>query len=117
MENDPLYKLTHNLRGLVYSALKDNGFKKLTKTEIILGCSFNEFKQHIENQFEDWMNWDNYGNPKDGLFEPNKTWDIEHIIPTSSALTESELIQLNHYSNLRPYCSYANRFIKKDKLV
>ena len=60
------------------------------------------------------MNWDNYGNPSDGLIEPNKTWDIDHIIPVSSAKNEQELLELNHYTNLQPLCSYHNRYIKRD---
>jgi len=60
------------------------------------------------------MNWQNYGNPVDGLIEPNKTWDIDHIIPISSAINEDELLKLNHYTNLQPLCSYYNRFVKKN---
>ena len=60
------------------------------------------------------MNWENYGNPKDGIFEPNKTWDIDHIIPTSSAENEQKLLELNHYTNLQPLCGYTNRWIKSD---
>ena len=59
------------------------------------------------------MNWDNYGNPKDGILKPNKSWDIDHIIPTSLAKTEEDVIRLNHYSNLRPLCSYINRVVKR----
>ena len=62
------------------------------------------------------MNWDNYGNPKDGIYAPNKTWDIDHIIPTSSAITEEDLLKLNHFTNLQPLCSYFNRFIKSDSM-
>ena len=61
------------------------------------------------------MNWDNKGNPKDGILELNKTWDIDHIIPISTAITEEDIIRLNHYTNLQPLCSYYNRNIKKDK--
>ena len=59
------------------------------------------------------MNWENYG-----LYngELNYGWDIDHIIPNSSALTEDEFIKLNHYTNLQPLCSKVNRHIKRDKL-
>jgi hypothetical protein len=114
--NDILYKLTCSIRSLIKESIKRKGGNKPTKTENILGCSFEEFKQHLESKFEDWMNWDNYGNPKDGILELNKTWDIDHIIPTSSATTEDELIKLNHYSNLQPLCSFVNRNIKKNNL-
>ena len=62
------------------------------------------------------MNWDNYGNPKDGILEINKTWDIDHIIPTTTAKTEEELIKLNHFTNLQPLCSYYNRITKRAKI-
>jgi hypothetical protein len=52
----------------------------------------------------------------DGIYEPNKSWDIDHIIPLSSAINEYDILKLNHYSNLQPLCSYINRYIKKDNL-
>ena len=111
--NDPLYKLTRNIRTSISQLIKKNGFKKLSKTELILGCSFQDFKEHLESQFEDWMSWDNYGNCNGISNKPNMSWDIDHYIPTSSATTESELLKLNHYTNLKPMCSYINRYIKK----
>jgi hypothetical protein len=48
--------------------------------------------------------------------ELNYGWDIDHIIPVSSATSEEEVIKLNHYTNLQPLCSKINRNIKKDKL-
>ena len=115
-QSDPLFKLSGNLRTMIGSAIKKNGYKKLSKTELILGCSFEHLKQYLESNFEHWMSWDNYGNPKDGILELNKSWDIDHIVPLSSALNENELLKLNHYTNLKPLCSYNNRYIKKDKL-
>jgi len=124
MKNNPLYKLKHNIRGLIKQGFKKTKYFKNSKTQTILGCSFEEFKKHIEvlwshpNNLDQngniWMNWENMGNPKDGIFEPNKTWDIDHIIPSSSALTEDDVIRLNHYTNLQPLCSYKNRFIKRN---
>ena len=63
------------------------------------------------------MNWENKGNPKDGIFELNKTWDIDHIISLASGTTIDEIIKLNHYINLQPLCSYTNRYIKKDIIL
>lgn len=112
-KNDQIFRLTCNIRSRINISLKKNGYKKNTKTHKILGCSFEDFKQHIESQFEDWMNWDNKG-LYNGEF--NYGWDIDHIIPLSSATTEEELIKLNHYTNLQPLCSKVNRDIKKDNL-
>lgn len=116
-ENNPLFRLKGNISSLVRQSLKLKGYQKESRTHEILGCSFEELKQHLESQFENWMNWANYGNPEDGLVEPNKTWDIDHIKPLASATNEEELLKLNHYTNLQPLCSYHNRFIKKDKYI
>lgn len=113
-ENDPMFKLTSNLRTNIRKTLKLNGFKKSSKTEQILGCSYDEFKRYIESKFETWMNWDNQGNPKDNTIELNKTWDIDHIIPLSTATNELELLNLCNYKNLQPLCSYVNRYIKRN---
>jgi hypothetical protein len=114
MKNDPLYLLKRKISNVIYKAVKHN-FTKNKSTLEILGCSYEEFKLHLESQFEPWMTWDNYG-----LYKPNTLnygWDIDHIIPNSSAKTEQEVIQLNHYSNLKPLCSHTNRYIKKDNLI
>jgi len=113
---DPVFKLRCYLARTISDVIRENNFKKKSKTCEILGCSFKGFKKYLESQFEDWMNWDNYGNPKDGILEPNKSWDIDHIIPISLAETEDDIIRLNHYSNLRPLCSYYNRNIKRNDI-
>ena len=94
------------------NALKRKGFKKNSKTEQILGCSFEYIKEYIESKFESWMSWENHG-----LYngELNYGWDIDHIIPLSSGITEEEITKLNSYVNLRPLCSYVNRVIKRNK--
>ena len=110
LANDPLYKLKHNISCAIRQSFKRNGYTKNSRTYIMLGCSFEEFKQHIESLWEPWMNWGNYG-----LYngELNYGWDIDHIIPSSSAVTEEDVIKLNHYTNLKPLCSHYNRDVKK----
>jgi hypothetical protein len=112
--NDPIFNLKHNIRRSIHRSLNYNNFTKKSRTHEILGCSYDELKLHLEAKFENWMNWENYGNPKDGIFEPNKSWDIDHIIPVSIATDETRVLELNHYTNLQPLCSYYNRWIKKD---
>jgi hypothetical protein len=68
---------------------------KLTfvKTIEILGCTYEYFKIYIESKFEDWMNWENQGKYNGEL---NFGWDMDHIIPISSAKNEEEIYKLNH---------------------
>ena len=110
---DSLFKLTFNIRTLIRNSFYHNGYTKKSRTQEILGCSFEEFKLHLESNFESWMTWENRG-----LYngELDYGWDIDHITPLSSATTEEELIKLNHYTNLQPLCSYINRNIKRDKI-
>ena len=95
-KNDPLYRLNKLIRRNIYHSLKSKNSKKHCKTIDILGCSFEEFKLYLENKFESWMTWNNHG-----LYngELNYGWDIDHIIPISSATNEEEIIKLNHYTN------------------
>ena len=83
-------------------------YSKKSRTHEILGCSYEELKIYLESKFESWMTWDNKG-----LYngELNYGWDIDHIIPMSSANTEDEIYKLNHYTNLQPLCSKINRDI------
>lgn len=109
--NDDLYRLSRNCRNLISLAFKNSKFIKPTISEEILGCSFEYLKEYLESKFEDWMSWDNRG-----LYngELNYGWDIDHIIPLSSAQTKEDIIRLNHYTNLQPLCSYTNRYIKRN---
>ncbi len=109
-KNDPLFKLSVNIRTSIYNNLRKLGKSKISKTNVILGCSFEDFKQHLESKFEPWMTWDNYGKYNGEL---NFGWDIDHIIPISTAKTEETVMELNHYSNLQPLCSKVNRDIKR----
>jgi len=102
---DPLFKLIGNTRSLIRQGFIKQGFSKKTKTYEILGCSFEEFKLYLESKFDPWMNWNNYGPYK---INKKRTWNIDHILPLSSANTEEEIVKLNHYTNLRPLCSKLN---------
>ena len=110
---DKLFKLKSNIRCLISNSFKKNKFKKTSKTANILGCTYEEFKIHLESKFESWMNWNNKG-LYNGI--ENYGWDIDHIIPLSTANTEDDVIKLNHYTNLQPLCSKVNRDIKKNNI-
>jgi hypothetical protein len=110
-KEDPIFKLKDNLRSRICEIFRNKNIVKKSKTQVILGCSFDDFKEYLESKFEDWMNWDNKG-----LYNgtANYGWDIDHKIPLASATTEEDLLKLNHYTNLQPLCSYTNRDVKKD---
>jgi hypothetical protein len=73
------------------------GFKKNSKTANYLGCTFEEFKIWIENQFQEGMNWDNFSE-----------WHLDHIYPVSRAIDEEHLIVLNYYTNFQPLWAIDN---------
>lgn len=112
-KNDTLFKIKVTCRNLIRKSINKKGYIKNSKTETILGCTFEEFKNHIESLWQPWMNWDNYG-----LYngELNYGWDIDHITPLVTATNEEELLKLNHFNNLQPLCSKVNRDIKRDNL-
>ena len=95
---DPLFKLRHNISSLIYNKFNQkNGYTKKSKTSKYLGCSFQEFKIHLESQFTKGMTWDNQGQ-----------WHMDHIYPVSLAKDEDELIKLNHYTNFQPLWAIDN---------
>lgn len=111
---DKLFLLKEKIKNIIRSSFILKDLVKLKRTNEILGCSYEEFKIHLESKFESWMNWENYGKYNGEL---NYGWDIDHIIPLSSAKIEEDVIKLNHYTNLQPLCSKINRYIKKDNIL
>jgi hypothetical protein len=75
---DPLYKLISNFRTAIYIVLKENNLHKYGHYFDVLGYTPNELIEHLEKQFIDGMNWENYGE-----------WHIDHIRPISSFMFES----------------------------
>ena len=102
---DPIFKLKHSISRMIRNSLKDNGFIKYKKSAEIIGCSIDELKMFFESKFDKYMTWDNYG----------LVWDIDHIVPLSTAETEEDVIRLNHYTNLQPLDRHINRNIKRDR--
>jgi hypothetical protein len=104
-KNDLLFKLSHNTRTIIKQSFRRNGYSKNSKTYNILGCSFEEFKEHLEKQFIKGMSWDNIGE-----------WHLDHIYPISLAKNEEELLRLNHYTNFQPLWAKDN-IIKSNKII
>lgn len=80
-------------RDMLKRILSLTGKKKMTKTEGMLGYSFNELREHITSQFEDGMTWGN-----------RSAWHIDHIKPVNVFISEGETRPhvINALSNLRP---------------
>jgi hypothetical protein len=94
IQNDPFRKAKDAIRKTILAALKVRNISKskLCKTtEEIVGCSFMDFKQHIESQFQKGMSWKNHGE-----------WHLDHKIPLASHEDLDELIKLNHWTNFQP---------------
>jgi hypothetical protein len=93
----PLYKHMTNTRCAVYRAIKNEGYSVNTTAYRVLGCCYEEYRSHIEQQFITGMTWDNYGE-----------WQYDHIIPLSFSESEEEIILLFHHSNVQPLWSIDN---------
>lgn len=104
MKNDPLYRAKVDARNIIRKALNEIGYTKKSRTEEILGCSFIEFKNHIESLFIENMSWEN-----------RNEWHIDHIIPLAFAENEKELLLINHYTNLQPLWAFDNQ-LKSDNI-
>ena len=104
-ECDPLGHLAAIVRSRIKDALQNNKDKRSIE---YLGCTIKEFKEHISNQFEEEMSWDNYG-----------LWEIDHIIPLKYEDPDmDETIKRLHYTNTQPLwkeknMSKGNRYIGK----
>ena len=97
---DSLFKLTNNTRTLIKQSFRRNGYSKNSKTYQILGCTFEEFKEHLQNKFTEGMSWDKVG----------KYIHIDHIRPCSSfdLKNAEEQQKCFHYTNLQPLWATEN---------
>jgi hypothetical protein len=104
LKTDPFFALIRRIRRLVSISLTKQGYSKKSRTYEILGCSFEQFKAHIENQFVEGMGWHN-----------RNEWHLDHVYPVSKATDEAHLIALNHYTNFQPLWARDN-MLKSDKI-
>lgn len=103
-KTDPIYALREVCRTRIRHAFDNKGMKRRSKIAATIGCTWELFKKHIEMQFQDGMTWDN-----------RNLWELDHIIPLSSANTEEEIRKLSHFSNIQPLWREDNRK-KSDKM-
>lgn len=92
LKTDVLFRLKRNLRNRLYYALLNKNWKKNTNFSQYIGLqNQEELKSYLSGKFLPGMTWENYGK-----------WEIDHIIPLSTAETKEELYKLCHYTNLQP---------------
>jgi hypothetical protein len=80
-------------------------YVKTKRTKEILGIEWDEFREYIEDRFEDWMTWDNHG-------QGNGKWALQHIVPRDFVISEEELYVVNYYKNFIPMCAIENGILK-----
>jgi hypothetical protein len=101
---DSQYKLKENLRTYFYQTITN----KTNSVFEYLACSTEEFKLYLEKQFDENMNWGNYG----------EYWEIDHIKPieTFNFLNETEIYECWNYKNLQPLTINENRTKRYKKI-
>lgn len=92
-KQDPIFAVRMLCRRRLLLAFSKGGYKKSTKTEAIIGCTFEELVSYLEDQFSPGMTWDSRG---------MHGWHIDHRVPLSSATSVEEMERLSHYTNLQP---------------
>lgn len=105
LETDPIYNINNNIRTYVRKTLTKD--YKPARTEELLGCKINDFKKYLEDQFDENMNWDNYG----------KYWQVDHILPVVyfNMVDPVEQKICWNYMNLRP-CEASENLRKSGSL-
>jgi hypothetical protein len=95
---DPVFAMMHRVRVSLNRHIFTGGYTKKSKSTDVLGCDWEFLKKHIERQFLQGMTWDNKGE-----------WELDHIVPLSSARTPEEVLALGHHTNIRPLWRTMNR--------
>jgi hypothetical protein len=90
-------------KALISNAIK--GYEDNSETAEFIGCSYVHYMVHLSKQFVKGMNFDN-----------KKDWEVDHIIPISSAKTKDEILVLSKFTNLRPLWRKDNRKKHSKKL-
>lgn len=128
-KNDPTYKAYHNAYRREYDKMKrktdphykikSNFMRRLRQvvhaesralhTAELLGCSVEDFKVHLEAQFDENMSWENYS---------NTGWHIDHIVPCAyfDLTRKSHQRRCFNWMNMQPMWSTEN-IIKKDDMT
>ena len=96
MRNNKQYQRGHQLRKKLRLAIIHQK-AYLSTIHKLIGCDIPTARAFLENQFDDWMSWENYGQGKG-------KWCIDHIQPIGNVdLYDSEAVKrVFHYTNMQP---------------
>lgn len=115
--NDPVFRLNDIVSGLVNKSLRKlNSSKNGESKSKYLPYTMQELKEHLEKQFEPWMNWCNHGTYNCKTWNDDNwetwTWNIDHVIPRSnlpySNMNDDNFQKCWALSNLRPLNAKTN---------
>lgn len=95
-KENPSAKAIQLVRTRIWHVLKSQHKNKEQSTLEALGCSAEDYKLYLAEQFNDKMTWENHGT----------YWEIDHIIPLNQGGSF-------HYTNTRPLEKTLNRTRKK----
>lgn len=117
------FKLKSNVSRRIRHVLKMVGSSKSGQSILsFLNYSIIDLQKSLENQFESWMSWKNYGTYRVKSWKDTDsstwTWQIDHIIPQSklpySSMQDDNFKKCWSLENLRPLSSKEN-FIKGNR--
>ena len=107
--SDPIYKLISNFRTAIYQVLKESNVEKNKHYFDILQYTPEELIVHLELQFKDSMNWDNYG-----------FWHVDHKLPIThfniQEMGDEEFMKCWSLENLQPMWAEDN-LRKSNKII
>lgn len=91
LENNPVVAYGLKIKKQIQAVYARKQKSVGPKLFAILGCQANEFIEHINSQLRDGMTIENYGE-----------WELDHIVPISSAKSVEDVDRLCHFSNYQP---------------
>ena len=96
-KSDIKFNLGYSLRKRIWKTLKNNS--KSEHTLVLVGCSLESLKKHLESQFQPGMSWNNYGK-----------WHVDHIKPCAlfDLSKPEEQRKCFNYTNLQPLWALDN---------
>lgn len=104
-KTDIQYKILCNHRNFIHKCVAKYKMNKSKKSVEYLGISCKELKDWLEYQFDEDMNWKNYG----------KYWTIDHVLPLSlfDLTNKDEQKIAFSWTNLQPH---KDNFSKNNKI-